>query len=228
RNQTLQPMKLLSLPPIQSQPTQKWQDNQDVPGNKVPSTTTSNNTNTIVNNDNIHNGNETKNLPDTSKPNNYLVSNIPPLNQEREKIVSDILDLYSCKPSEEKFNHYSNDVIFEDPLMYCTGIKNIKAQFYGMPKLFTNSVTETLEVQQNDSNILKFSFNQCYTLPLLKKNKVQNSVVILEFNNDNDGQGKKIKKHSDLWDGKPLPVNGGVIRKTLAKLVSTCIKIPES
>ncbi|CAJ0637911.1 1687_t:CDS:2 [Entrophospora sp. SA101] len=169
-------------------------------------TTTSNNTNTIVNNDNIHNGNETKNLPDTSKPNNYLVSNIPPLNQEREKIVSDILDLYSCKPSEEKFNHYSNDVIFEDPLMYCTGIKNIKAQFYGMPKLFTNSVTETLEVQQNDSNILKFSFNQCYTLPLLKKNKVQNSVVILEFNNDNDGQGKKIKKHSDLWDGKPLPV----------------------
>nr|CAG8499458.1 14053_t:CDS:2 [Entrophospora candida] len=29
-------MKLLSLPPIQSQPTQKWQDNQDVPGNKVP------------------------------------------------------------------------------------------------------------------------------------------------------------------------------------------------
>ncbi|CAJ0913101.1 11785_t:CDS:2 [Entrophospora sp. SA101] len=108
-------------------------------------TTTSNNTNTIVNNDNIHNGNETKNLPDTSKPNNYLVSNIPPLNQEREKIVSDILDLYSCKPSEEKFNHYSNDVIFEDPLMYCTGIKNIKAQFYGMPKLFTNSVTETLE-----------------------------------------------------------------------------------
>ncbi|CAJ0637902.1 1681_t:CDS:2 [Entrophospora sp. SA101] len=176
-------------------------------------TTTSNNTNTIVNNDNIHNGNETKNLPDTSKPNNYLVSNIPPLNQEREKIVSDILDLYSCKPSEEKFNHYSNDVIFEDPLMYCTGIKNIKAQFYGMPKLFTNSVTETLEVQQNDSNILKF---------------IQNSVVILEFNNDNDGQGKKIKKHSDLWDGKPLPVNGGVIRKTLAKLVSTCIKIPES
>ncbi|CAJ0913097.1 11783_t:CDS:10 [Entrophospora sp. SA101] len=145
----------------------------------------------------------------------------------KEKIVSDILDLYSCKPSEEKFNHYSNDVIFEDPLMYCTGIKNIKAQFYGMPKLFTNSVTETLEVQQNDSNILKFSFNQCYTLPLLKKNKVQNSVVILEFNNDNDGQGKKIKKHSDLWDGKPLPVNGGVIRKTLAKLVSTCIKIPE-
>ncbi|CAJ0828476.1 174_t:CDS:2 [Entrophospora sp. SA101] len=171
-------------------------------------TTTSNNTNTIVNNDNIHNGNETKNLPDTSKPNNYLVSNIPPLNQEREKIVSDILDLYSCKPSEEKFNHYSNDVIFEDPLMYCTGIKNIKAQFYGMPKLFTNSVTETLEVQQNDSNIL--------------------NVVILEFNNDNDGQGKKIKKHSDLWDGKPLPVNGGVIRKTLAKLVSTCIKIPET
>ena len=94
--------------------------------------------------------------------------------------------------------------------MYCVGINNIKAQFYGMPKMFTDSTTESLEIQQNEPNLLKLSFNQRYTIALVKKQIVQNSVVTLEFDNDGQDQEKKIKKHSDLWDGKPLSSNKGL------------------
>jgi len=80
--------------------------------NSTTSTTSNNPTTTNVNNDsNKVDGKETRNLPDISKPNNYLAPNVPSLSQERERIVSDVLDLYSCKPSKEKFKHYSDDVM---------------------------------------------------------------------------------------------------------------------
>jgi len=155
-------------------------------------------------------------------PNENLGENVIPLKSEREEIVNHILDLYSCKPTEACFNNYDNDVIFDDPIIYTTGLSNLKAQFYGMQKLFVKSTTVDYKIVENTPNVLRINLNQKYTLPLVSRAVVQNSQIILELNEN------KITKHIDCWsDGKPTG-EGGILRKGIARLISVFVKVPEN
>lgn len=154
-------------------------------------------------------------------PNDNLGENVIKLNEEREEIVNYILDLYSCKPSEERFKHYDNDVIFDDRFVYTTGLANLQAQFYGMQKLFVKSTTVDYKVLENTPNTVRISLNQKYTLPFVSRAVVQNSQITLEFKEN------KISKHIDTWDGKSTG-EGGVLRKGIAKLISIVVKVPEN
>lgn len=154
-------------------------------------------------------------------PNENLVEGVIPLKDERLEIVNHILDLYSCNPTEECFKHYDNDVIFDDPIIYTIGLSNLKAQFYGMQKLFVKSTTVDYKILENTPNVLRMNLNQKYTLPFVGRAVVQNSQIILEFNEN------KITKHIDCWNGKPTG-EGGILRKGIAKLVSVFVKVPEN
>ncbi|RIA94994.1 hypothetical protein C1645_758559 [Glomus cerebriforme] len=141
-------------------------------------------------------------------PNENLDDNVIPLRDDRIEIVNHILSLYSCKISKECFKHYDDEVVFEDPLMYVTGLSNLKAQFYAMQKLFLKSSTVNYKILENTRNVLKMSLSQRYVLPFISRAVLINSVIILEFN-END----KISKHSDLWAGKPVGKEGVSIFK---------------
>lgn len=154
-------------------------------------------------------------------PNENLGENVIPLKGEREEIVNHILDLYSCKPTEECFKHYDNDVIFDDPIIYTTGLSNLKSQFYGMHKLFVKSTTVDYKIVENTPNALRINLNQKYTLPFVGRAVVQNSQIVLEFKEN------KISKHIDCWNGKPTG-EGGILRKGIAKLVSVFVKVPKN
>jgi len=155
-------------------------------------------------------------------PNENLGENVIPLNEERIELVNDILGLYS-NPTKESFKYYADDVIYEDQLMLTSGLPNLKAQFYGMPKIPVKSTIINYKILENTLNVLKISLNQRYLIPFVGRAFVLNSVVILEFN-----ESKKISKHMDLWYGKQPVGKGEILRKGAAKIVSTLVKIPEN
>ncbi|CAI2188152.1 16724_t:CDS:2 [Funneliformis geosporum] len=161
---------------------------------------------------------------DVSKisPNDNLNDNIIALDNERQEIFKNIVSLYSCKPKKECFKYYDDSVIFEDPLMFAAGLPNLKAQFYGMPKVFVKSTTKKYKILENSPNYLKFELEQKYELPFVGRAIVQKSQITLEFSPEN----RKIIRHTDLWNGKPIG-EGGMLRKGAAKLVSTLVWVPE-
>lgn len=166
---------------------------------------------------------EEREITTVTPPNDNLAEGVIKLNEVREEIVNNILSLYCLRPSKECFKYYDNEVIFEDNLIYATGLANLKSSFYGMPKLFTKSTTVSYKVLENTPNVLRIELNQRYTLPYVNRAFVQNCVIVLEFD------GQKIVKHSDLWSGKPIATEKILIlRKAMAKLVSTFVRVPES
>jgi len=151
-------------------------------------------------------------------PNENLGENVIPLKNEREEIVNHILDLYSCMPSEACFKHYDDNVIFDSPIIYTSGLSNLRKQFYGIHKLFVKSTTVDYKIVENTPNVLRINLNQKYTLPFVGHAVVQNSQIILELNEN------KITKHID---GKPTG-EGGMLQKGVAKLVAVLVKVPEN
>lgn len=157
-------------------------------------------------------------------PNDNLGEGVIRLSAEREEIVNHILNLYSCKPSKECFKYYDNDVVFEDSLIYATGLDNLKPSFYIMPKLFVKSTTINYKVLENTPNVLRIDLNQKYTLPYVGRAFVQHCVIVLELNAEN-----KITKHSDFWSGNPTGTDSILtLRKAIARLAAILISIPEN
>lgn len=154
-------------------------------------------------------------------PNENLADKVIALNDDREKIIYNILNLYSCKPSKECFEFYDDDVIFDDPITYTTGLPSLKAQFYAMQKLFVKSTTEKYQILENIPNVLRISLNQKYVLPFVSRAVVYNSEIILEFREN------KIIKHIDSWHGKPSGEEG-LLRKWIAKLITLLVRVPEN
>ncbi|CAG8518131.1 11205_t:CDS:2 [Ambispora leptoticha] len=158
-----------------------------------------------------------------------LAENVRPLSPTRSLLVSYIIDLYSCKPTKKKFSFYTEDALFEDPFMIAPGLANIKAQFYGITKIFSESTPKNYKIVKNDENIIEIDLTQRYLVALIKKEIIHNSFIRLELDAD-----EKIVKHTDLWDEKPLYHEGTIggissfFRRTNAKIVSKLVRIPET
>ncbi|RGB34739.1 hypothetical protein C1646_760177 [Rhizophagus diaphanus] len=155
-------------------------------------------------------------------PNENLGENVIPLNDERIELVNHLLDLHSSKPSKECFKHYDDNVIFEDQLIYTTGLPDLKAQFYGTLKIPVKSTIINYKILENTLNILRISMSQKYLLPFIGRAFVLESEIILEFN-----ENKKICKHTELWYGRQPIVKGEILRKGAAKIVTTFVSVPE-
>ncbi|CAG8493573.1 4981_t:CDS:2 [Ambispora gerdemannii] len=171
---------------------------------------------------------DTATSTDTTVVDHPLAENVRPLSPTRGLLISHIIELYSCKPTREKFRFYNEDALFEDPVMIAPGLENIKAQFYAMPKIFSKSTPDSYKVLKNDEHIIEIDLNQRYFVALFNKEIVHHSFIRLELDTN-----EKIVKHTDLWNGKPLyheGIIGGIssfFRRTNARLVSTFVRIPE-
>ncbi|CAB4390659.1 unnamed protein product [Rhizophagus irregularis] len=155
-------------------------------------------------------------------PNENLGENVIPLNEERIELVNHLLDLHSSKPSKECFKHYDDNVIFEDQLIYTTGLPDLKAQFYGTLKIPVKSTIINYKILENTLNILRISMSQKYLLPFVNRAFMLESELILEFN-----ESKKIYKHTELWYGRQPIVQGEILRKGAAKIVARLVSVPE-
>ena len=113
----------------------------------------------------------------------------PPTAPE-QGLINDILQLYQLHPSEKAYAHYRPDATFHDPVSIAQGLESIKAQFNGMPKLFSSSTTQSCNVIDSEGETapssLALDLTQHYVFKAGGAEKTLNSKVTLTL----DGEGR--------------------------------------
>jgi len=66
--------------------------------------------------------------------------------------VGIVLDLFQAKPSHYKLDMFAEDGIYEDVFATCKGRREIGGQFFGLPVVTKESVTEHHEVTKVNSD----------------------------------------------------------------------------
>lgn len=131
------------------------------------------------------------------------------------ELIENVLKLYKCQAEETLLSSiYSDDPEFEDPISHAKGRKEVWSQWYSMPKIFSNSVTEGYTIVSDEPDKLVFNLSQTYTFRWGGKKKTMPSKVVLDL----DANGKVVR-HQDLWNGKKLSWWLHLIRLVNAKLV---------
>ncbi|EUC64194.1 hypothetical protein RSOL_437140 [Rhizoctonia solani AG-3 Rhs1AP] len=148
------------------------------------------------------------------------------LEGQRKQTVEDVLELFSAHPSLEIFERsWHRDAVFEDPFTKCVGYKEYAAQWYGLPKIATNSTTLQYRVLSSTHSPHKIVFDQTqqYTFRYIKRKKTIHSLVVIEL----DEEGKIIKME-DRWNGEKLPRKWGAIwlRRLNGKTAPFLVRVP--
>ncbi|KAK9728196.1 hypothetical protein K7432_001251 [Basidiobolus ranarum] len=125
------------------------------------------------------------------------------LHSQRQEILENIIKLYSGQASPSCFKNYSKTAVFEDPLGQARGIRAVKSQFYGLAKLFPESVTEGKQILENRPELLRFELRQRYTMPIFRSQKLMRSVIDIHFNSN-----EEIVRHEERWNDRPLRFKG--------------------
>ena len=83
-----------------------------------------------------------------------------PLSKERQSLVDDILDLYSCKPTVQKVKRYTSDCVYDDQFVYANDRYKMAGQWFALPKLFNESKTEKYQIVKNEPGLIQFRNEQ--------------------------------------------------------------------
>ena len=83
-----------------------------------------------------------------------------PLSKERQALVDDILDLYSCKPTVQKVKRYTPDCVYDDQFVYANDRYKMAGQWFALPKLFKDSKTEKYQIVKNEPGLIQFRNEQ--------------------------------------------------------------------
>lgn len=87
-----------------------------------------------------------------------------PLSKERQALVDDILDLYSCKPTVRKVKRYTSDCVYDDQFVYANDRYKMAGQWFALPKLFKDSKTEKYQIVKNEPGLIQFRNEQVSVL----------------------------------------------------------------
>ena len=83
-----------------------------------------------------------------------------PLSKERQALVDDILDLYSCKPTVQKVKRYTSDCVYDDQFVYANDRYKMAGQWFALPKLFKDSKNEKYQIVKNEPGLIQFRNEQ--------------------------------------------------------------------
>ncbi|MBW0553395.1 hypothetical protein O181_093110 [Austropuccinia psidii MF-1] len=72
---------------------------------------------------------------------------------DEKTIIRCLKELYTCKPSENSYEMYSEDATFHDPIAIATPLPQIKSQFNGMPKIFSSSTIDKFEILESPATL---------------------------------------------------------------------------
>ena len=88
-----------------------------------------------------------------------------PLSKERQALVDDILDLYSCKPTVQKVRRYTADCVYDDQFVYANDRYKMAGQWFALPKLFKDSKNEKYQIVKNEPGLIQFRNEQVGSPP---------------------------------------------------------------
>lgn len=83
-----------------------------------------------------------------------------PLPPARQRLLDDILALYSCQPTRERVSRYTPDCVYDDQFVYADDRYKMAGQWFALPKLFKESRNEGYQVVVNDPLLIQFKNEQ--------------------------------------------------------------------
>ncbi|OJA15123.1 hypothetical protein AZE42_08473 [Rhizopogon vesiculosus] len=146
----------------------------------------------------------------------------------RDCIMADLKELYCCRPTKEIFERiWRPDAVFEDPSVKCEGYTEYAAQWFAMPKIFSESETISSRVMSftRCPRRLVYAQTQEYTLRFLGTKKLIDSIIVVELDDD-----YKIIRMTDQWNGKQLRSWFGpnLLRRAKAVVTPWLIRAPKA
>ncbi|KAL5341976.1 hypothetical protein BJX70DRAFT_395342 [Aspergillus crustosus] len=134
----------------------------------------------------------------------------------RQEIQDHILRLYQGSASEEDMKAYAEKAVYDDPFSYCDTRYKIAGQWYGIPKLFSNTETLATEVVSSTDDELVWKQRQRYTFAGLHVSKTADSLVSLRLEKQGTAGDEKVVYHKDMWNEKDYSHEGlGALMKKL-------------
>lgn len=79
-----------------------------------------------------------------------------PLSPARQRLLDDVIALYSCQPTVERVRRYAPDCVYDDQFVYANDRYKMAGQWFALPKLFNKSTNEGYQVVVNDRDLIQF------------------------------------------------------------------------
>ncbi|WQF79225.1 hypothetical protein CDEST_04239 [Colletotrichum destructivum] len=132
-----------------------------------------------------------------------------PLSPARQKLIDDIIALYSMKPTVERVKRYTADCVYDDQFVYANDRYKMAGQWFALPKLFNASVNEGYQIVKNDRDLIQFKNEQSWTFKLIPKTATINALVSLSLDPGTvDSDFIQVKYHKDQANDKDYSHEG--------------------
>lgn len=132
-----------------------------------------------------------------------------PLPPNRQALLDDIIELYSCHPTIERVKRYTPDCVYDDQFVYANDRYKMAGQWFALPKLFNKSVCEKIQVVRSDDHVLQFKNEQSWTFKLIPKTATINALVTLSLDPETvNSDFERVKYHKDQANDKDYSHTG--------------------
>eukprot|EP01111_Echinosteliopsis_oligospora_P014796 TRINITY_DN5676_c0_g1_i1.p1 TRINITY_DN5676_c0_g1~~TRINITY_DN5676_c0_g1_i1.p1 ORF type:complete len:161 (+),score=33.79 TRINITY_DN5676_c0_g1_i1:240-722(+) len=108
-------------------------------------------------------------------------------------VMEDIVTLYEGKPNEQAFKHFSDGAQFEDSISNSIGIKEVKAQFYAIPKVF-DPICLSKSVDSVNDKFITLKLSMKWIVKLVRTEVLIDHTIKLKLDKNN-----KITHFEDRW-----------------------------
>jgi hypothetical protein len=157
------------------------------------------------------------------------------LEPNRQRLVDDILALYSCQPTIERVKRYTPDMVYDDQFVYANDRYKMAGQWFALPKLFSKSINNGYEVIRSDDEMIQFKNDQTWEFripPLpakMKTARVTGLVSLVLDPETKDSDFIQIKYHKDQANDKDYSHEGPLFsfKKWQADQVAKHMDSPE-
>ncbi|KAK4688173.1 hypothetical protein P7C73_g1936, partial [Tremellales sp. Uapishka_1] len=145
------------------------------------------------------------------------------LSPARQKLIDDVIALYSCQPTVERVARYAPACVYDDQFVYANDRYKMAGQWFGLPKLFPASENLGYEIVKNDDTLIQFKNKQKWSFHLVSKQATINALVSIVLDPaTKDSDFPLILYHKDQANEKDYSHDGFgfTFKKTQADLVS--------
>uniref|UniRef100_A0A0W0G9I6 Uncharacterized protein n=2 Tax=Moniliophthora roreri TaxID=221103 RepID=A0A0W0G9I6_MONRR len=131
------------------------------------------------------------------------------LSPARQRLIDNVIALYSCQPTRERVSRYTPDCIYDDQFVYANDRYKMAGQWFALPMLFKESKNEGYEIIKNDRELIQFKNEQSWTFPTGIKTATINAIVSLSLDPATaDSDFPQIKYHKDQANNKDYSHKG--------------------
>ncbi|KAI4209018.1 MAG: hypothetical protein LQ351_008016 [Letrouitia transgressa] len=132
-----------------------------------------------------------------------------PLSVPRQRLVDDIIALYSCEPTVERVKRYTSDCVYDDQFVYANDRYKMAGQWFALPKLFKASKNEGYQVVVDEPGLIQFKNAQSWTFAVIPKTATINALVSLSLDPGTENSDFiQVKYHKDQANDKDYSHEG--------------------